>query len=110
MEAGGWLYVSGLLALTPAGNLVGADAREQCRAILATLRTILGRVGAGFDDVVKVTVFLVDIAERAQVNDARQEAFGPHRPASTLVEVRRLAHPDARVEIEAVVRLPGATR
>ena len=58
-------------------------------------------------DVLKVTVFLTDIADRVKINPARQEFFGAARPASTLVEVSRLAIPGMRVEIEAVVGLPS---
>jgi 2-iminobutanoate/2-iminopropanoate deaminase len=106
VAADGWLYVSGLLSLTRDGELVGAgDARAQARAILTTLKEVLGHVGAGMADVVKVTVYLVDMDERAQVNVEREAAFGPSRPASTLVEVSRLAHPDALVEIECVARI-----
>ena len=62
--------------------------------------------GATFADVVKVTVYLTDIADRARINPVRQEIFGDARPASTLVEVSALAVPGAKIEIEAVALLP----
>ena len=52
-------------------------------------------------DIAKVTVFLTDIADRARINPLRQEWFGEHRPASTLVEVSALVLPELTVEIEA---------
>jgi len=59
-----------------------------------------------FADVVKVTVYLTDIADRARINPVRQEVFGDARPASTLVEVSALAVPGAKLEIEAVALIP----
>jgi 2-iminobutanoate/2-iminopropanoate deaminase len=56
-------------------------------------------------DVVKVTVYLTDVDDRPRINPVRQEFFGTARPASTLVEVSRLAVPGARLEIEAVAHL-----
>lgn len=103
VEADGWLYVSGLLALTSDGELVGeGDAQRQCRHILATLGEVLTRAGGTFSDVVKVTVYLIDIEDRVRINVEREASFGPSRPASTLVEVSRLAHPGALVEIDAI--------
>jgi 2-iminobutanoate/2-iminopropanoate deaminase len=55
--------------------------------------------------VVKVTVYLLDVDERPLINPVRQEFFGDTRPASTLVEVSRLAVPGARLEIEAIAHL-----
>ena len=54
----------------------------------------------------KVTIFLTDIDDRPKINPLRQEAFGATRPASTLVEVPRLAVPGAKVEIECVAVVP----
>jgi 2-iminobutanoate/2-iminopropanoate deaminase len=71
------------------------------------MRRVLAAAGCGFEDVVKVTIFLTDVGDRALINPLRQEAFGDARPASTLVEVSRLAVPGARVEIEAVALLPS---
>jgi 2-iminobutanoate/2-iminopropanoate deaminase len=55
-----------------------------------------------------VTVYLLDIEDRPRINAVRQEVFGTARPASTLVEVSRLAVPGARLEIEAIAQLPEA--
>ena len=68
---------------------------------------MLAAGGATFADVVKVSVFLTDVDDRPLINPVRQEAFGAARPASTLVEVRRLAVPGAKIEVEAVAVLPG---
>lgn len=101
------LYVSGCIGIDAAGNLVGGDdAAEQTRQVLTNMGVVLAEVGAGFEDVLKVTIFLTDIADRARINPVRREFFGAARPASTLVEVSRLAVPGAKVEIEAVAGVP----
>jgi 2-iminobutanoate/2-iminopropanoate deaminase len=106
---GNILFVSGLTAHNAAGQLVGGtDAAGQTRQILKNLKLVLDAAGATMADVLKVTVFLTDIADRAAINPVRQEFFGSARPASTLIEVSRLALPEMKVEIEAVVGLPAA--
>ena len=106
---GDMLFVSGLTAHDSKGKLVGgADAAAQTRQILANLKLVLDAAGATMADVLKVTVFLTDIGDRAAINPVRQEFFGAAKPASTLIEVSRLALPEMKVEIEAVVGLPKA--
>ena len=101
------LFVSGCIAVDAGGKLVGgADAVAQTRQVFANLEAILAAAGATFSDVVKVTVFLVDIADRERINAVREEFFGATRPASTLVEVSALILPEAKVEIELVARVP----
>jgi 2-iminobutanoate/2-iminopropanoate deaminase len=103
------LFVSGLTAHNSDGKIVGdADAAAQTRQILINLKLVLDAAGATMADVLKVTVFLTDINDRAAINPVRQEFFGAARPASTLIEVSRLALPEMKVEIEAVVGLPAA--
>ena len=89
------------------GRLVGGDdVVAQARQVLANLGAVLAAAGATFADVVKVTVYLTDIADRARINPVRQEVFGEARPASTLVEVSALAVSGAKLEIEAVALVP----
>jgi 2-iminobutanoate/2-iminopropanoate deaminase len=108
--ADGFLYVSGIVAVDGEGRLVGGDdVVVQTRQIFETLRAVLDAAGCGFEDVVKVTVFLTDIDDRPRINPVRQEVFGSTRPASTLVEVSRLAVEGARVEIECVALVPSDT-
>jgi 2-iminobutanoate/2-iminopropanoate deaminase len=105
---GDLLFVSGLTAHDAEGHLVEGDAAKQTRRILENLRLVLTEAGASFADVLKVTVYLTDISDRALINPVRQEFFGDFHPASTLVEVSALALAGMRVEIEAVVGLPSA--
>jgi enamine deaminase RidA (YjgF/YER057c/UK114 family) len=105
--AGDFVFVSGLLPLDAGGALVGAgDAGAQAAQILVLLGEVLATVGSALEHVVKVTVFLTDIGERGAVTAARLAAFGAWRPASTLVEVSRLAVDGAVVEIDAVAMIP----
>lgn len=100
------LFVSGCAPLDAAGRLVGGDdVAAQARQVLTNLRAILKAAGADFSDVLKVTVFLTDIDDRARINPLRQEFFGAARPASTLIGVKALAVPGMKVEIEAVAGL-----
>ncbi len=103
------LYVSGLAPLDADGMLVGGDdAAAQTRQIMENLAKILDAAGASFADILRVTVYLTDIADRAAINPVRQAYFGDARPASTLIGVNELAVPGMRVEIEAIVGLPEA--
>jgi 2-iminobutanoate/2-iminopropanoate deaminase len=106
VRAGNLLFVSGCIAVDGEGHLVGrADVVAQTRQVFANLEATLAAGGASIHDVVKVTVFLTDIGDRSLVNEVRRDVFGGTRPASTLVEVSRLALDGARVEIEAVALL-----
>ena len=105
---GDLLFVSGIAPLDAEGGLVGGDdAVKQTRQIFENMKRILAAAGAGFADVLRVTVYLTDIADRARINPVRQEYFGKTRPASTLIEVSAFVVPGMKVEIEAVVGLPG---
>jgi reactive intermediate/imine deaminase len=100
---GDLLFVSGCAPVDGARQLVGGDdVVAQTEQVLANLGRALAEAGLGPRDVLKVTVFLTDIADRARINPSRQAFFGDTRPASTLVEVSGLAVPGMKVEIEAI--------
>ena len=102
------LFISGLLGVDADGNLVGGDdVAAQTRQILENMKRVLTAAGAGFGDVLRVTVYLTDVTDRTRINPVRKEYFGSSRPASTLIQVAALAAPGAKVEIEAVVGLPA---
>ncbi len=107
MRAGDLLFVSGIVPVDSDGTLVGGeDVVAQAEAVFMTLERVLAEAGASARDVVKVTVFLTDVDDRPSINPVRQAFFGDARPASTLVEVSRLAIPGAKLEVEAVAVLP----
>ena len=109
VAAGSLLFVSGVVSVDAGGRLVGGDdAAAQTRRIFEIMGAILAEAGCSFADVVRVTVYLTDVDDRTLINPVRQEVFGDTRPASTLVEVSRLAVAGAKVEIECVAALPDA--
>jgi enamine deaminase RidA (YjgF/YER057c/UK114 family) len=97
-------YISGQVALDDSGNIVGeGDMGAQARQVFENLHTALRSVGASFKDVVKLTYFIVDMSQMQTVREARDQYIQPeYLPASTAVEVRRLAREEFLLEIEAV--------
>jgi 2-iminobutanoate/2-iminopropanoate deaminase len=105
---GDTVYISGIAPLDADGELVGrGDAAAQTRKILENMQLILDACGGTFADITRVTVYLTDVDDRTKINPVRQEFFGDARPASTLIEVSKLAVPGMAVEIEAIVGLPN---
>jgi 2-iminobutanoate/2-iminopropanoate deaminase len=105
---GNLAFLSGFLAVDSDGKVVGeGDVVTQARQVHEYMSKALDAVGSSFADVLKVTVYLRDISDRGAINSIRQEYFGDHRPASTLVEISSLAVPGALVEIEAVAAIAG---
>jgi 2-iminobutanoate/2-iminopropanoate deaminase len=104
---GDLVFLSGTAATDESGRLVGeGDVVTQTRVTFQSMQKMLDTVGAGFKDILKVTVFVADMDDREAINTVRQEFFGDARPASTIVEVSRFALDGIKVEIEAVVGLP----
>ena len=103
---GDTLYISGLVPVDAGSNVIGEDAAAQTDQIFKNMTLVLDAAGATFADVLRVTVYLTDMNDRAAINPVRQKYFGAARPASTLIEVKALAIPGMKVEIEAIVGLP----
>lgn len=104
---GDLLFISGLTPHDTEGRLVGEDdAAVQAEQILRNMGKVLEAAGASFGDVLKVTVFLTDLADRARINPVRQRYFGGTKPASSLFGVTGLALPGMKVEIEAIACIP----
>ena len=96
------IFVSGQLARDRHGNVVGkGDMRAQLRQVGENIKAALEAAGASLHDIVKATTYVTDIEEFFRHVDVRMEYFGA-LPASTTVEVRRLAQPDLLVEIEVI--------
>lgn len=104
--AGRLLYTSGITARNPDGAVVGAgNIRKQIEQCFENVGDVLRAAGADFGDVVKWTMYTTDIDGFGANADVWHRYF-VNKPASTLVEVSRLVHPDMMVEIEAVAVLP----
>jgi enamine deaminase RidA (YjgF/YER057c/UK114 family) len=102
VKAGNWLALSGTTATDERGMIVGGGQMYvQARQALANIRHHAESAGFSLADVIRTRVFVTDISRFAEVARAHKEAFGENPPASTLVEVRRLVHPDMLIEIEA---------
>lgn len=100
VRAGDRLWISGMVGVDADGS-VPEDVVEQFRIALGHVDAVLKSQGGEPHNIVKVVVYLTDVADRQKINPVRQEYFGDHRPASTLVEVSALVIPTLKVEIEA---------
>ena len=101
VRSGNQLWISGTVGITADGHVPG-DVVEQFEIALEHLDGVLRAAGGEPRHVVKVQLFLTDVADRVKINPVRERYFGEHRPASTLVEVSALVDPRMKVEIEAV--------
>jgi 2-iminobutanoate/2-iminopropanoate deaminase len=107
VSAGGFLFCSGQLGLDPAtGEFAGPDVETQAERALTNLRNVLDAAGCTFEDVVKTTIFLADMADFATVNSVYGRFVSDPPPARSTVEVAALPK-GGRVEIEATAKLRG---
>ncbi len=105
ITAGGFVFVSGQLALRPRETqLTGGAIREQTEQVLANLGAILEEAGSGLDMLLKTTVFLQDLGDFAGMNEVYARHVGDRPPARSTVEVAALPS-GALVEIEAIAHL-----
>lgn len=103
VRAGDWVWVSGQLGLDPATGVLAGGFEAQARRVFSHLDAILRAAGCGWDDVVKVSVFLRDLGDFAALNAIYAERFSAPYPARETVQVARLPK-DALVEISLVAR------
>jgi 2-iminobutanoate/2-iminopropanoate deaminase len=102
VKAGNTLYVSGQIALDPeTGNLIEGDVTVQTQTVMHHLGAILKAAGMGFQDVVKCSIFVKNIADFAKVNEVYGTFFDQNPPARETVEVSRLPK-DVLVEISCI--------
>lgn len=106
IEVDGWLYTSGQIALDPAtGDMVAGGFEAQARQVLANLRAVLAAAGCTFSNVVKATVYVIDMGDFPKLNTLYGEVMGDHRPARSTVQAAALPK-GALVEIDLVAKLP----
>ena len=101
VRAGNHVFVSGTVGRGTDGTVVSGGVYEQSKQIIENIRIALEQAGAALSDVVRTRTYLVDVTTQDDFARAHREAFGDIRPASTMVEVSRLAAPDMLVEMEA---------
>jgi enamine deaminase RidA (YjgF/YER057c/UK114 family) len=87
---------------------IGEDIEEQSRLVWRNIEGVLAGAGMAISDIVQLNMLLVHREDLATAREVREEFLGPHRPASTLVFVAGLAHPDWRIEVDFVAA--AATR
>jgi len=115
-RAGDFLFVSGTSSRRPDNTLAGADVdvmgttnldiRVQTRAVIDNMRDILASAGAGLDDIVDISTFLVNMNDFGGYNEVYGEYFGYDGPTRTTVAVHQLPHPHLLIEIKAVAYKP----
>ncbi len=102
VRTGDRIFVSGTAPVTAAGSVVApGNAFAQAERCLEIVAAALARLDAGLADVVRTRMFVTDIERWAEFGRAHREAFADHPPATTMVEVARLVHPEMLIEIEA---------
>lgn len=101
VKMGAHIQVSGSTAMTPSGLVGKGDPYAQTIQTFKTIEAALTQAGAALTDVVRTRIYMANIDQWQEVGRAHGEVFGSIRPATTMVEVKRLIDPDMLVEIEA---------
>jgi reactive intermediate/imine deaminase len=107
VHGGRTIYIAGQVALDKSGNVVGkGDFAAQTTRVFENLKSALAAGGATFDNLVKVTTFVTDLSQMQTLRSIRAKYYGKNSPASTLVQITRLANEDLMIEIEAIAVVP----
>jgi 2-iminobutanoate/2-iminopropanoate deaminase len=97
------LFLSGQVAYTPEGGVdCRGDFKGQARAAFKAIKALVESQGGSMTSIVKITTYVTDMRYRADLAPIREEFLGKKGPASTLVAISELAHPDWMIEIEAI--------
>ncbi len=106
MESGRLVYISGQVAWDAEGNIVGKGKIEaQARQVFRNLRQVLREAGGDLKDLLKITTYITRIEHFPPIIEARKEFFPGQLPASTLIVVKSLFHPDFLIEVEGIAAI-----
>ena len=101
------LFLSGQVAYTDDGGVAfRGDFKAQARGAYEAIKALVESQGGTMANVIKITTYITDMRYRVDLAPIREEFFGKKGPASTLLEISALAHPDWMIEIEAIAVLP----
>jgi reactive intermediate/imine deaminase len=107
VHRGRTIYIAGQVALDKAGNIVGkGDFAAQTTQVFENLKLALASAGATFDNLVKVTTYVTDLSQMQTLREIRAKYYGKNPPASTLVQITKLANDALMIEIEAIAVIP----
>jgi enamine deaminase RidA (YjgF/YER057c/UK114 family) len=107
VSGGRTIYIAGQVAFDNSGKVVGkGDFAAQATQVFENLKLALAAVSATFENVVKVNTYVTDMSHLQTLREIRVKYYGKFAPASTLVEIGKLANPDLMIEIEAVAVVP----
>lgn len=111
LRVGDMLFISGTVSRASDGvTIEGSNEYEQAKVIFGKIRHLVETAGGAMSDIVKMTIYVVNIKQNTEVWRARQEFFTGDFPCSTLVEVRNLATTEILVEIEAIACIGAGKR
>lgn len=102
VEANGFVFVSGQVAIDPFGGPTPEDVAAQARLVMDNIGRILADVGLGYADIAKATIFLADIADFGRVNEVYGSYFEADPPARSTIQAAALPKPEFKVEIEVL--------
>ena len=107
VHRGRTIYISGQVAFDKSGNVVGrGDFAAQVAQVFENLKLALAAAGATFDNLVKVTTYVTDLSQIQVLREIRAKYYRANAPASTLVQITKLANDALMVEIEAIAVVP----
>ena len=107
LNSGRTVYIAGQTALDKSGNVVGkGNFAVQTTQVFENLKLALSAAGATFDNVVKINTFVTDMSQVQTLRDIRAKYYGKNAPASTLVQIGKLAREELMIEIEAIAVVP----
>jgi enamine deaminase RidA (YjgF/YER057c/UK114 family) len=102
LRVGDQIFITGTAAVEPDGKVhAPGDGYRQTLRCLEIIRTALAELGAGMERITRTRMFVTDIDHWKDFGRAHAEIFAAHPPTTTMVEIRRLIHPDMMIEIEA---------